>query len=38
MTTKSEWIQKGGFGSPPPEAIVHVCDEKCAKKSTEFKK
>jgi len=36
MTVKDAWIKAGGFGSPPPEAIVHVCGESCAKKSLEF--
>ena len=37
MTIKDEWIKKGGFGSPPSSAIVHVCNEKCAAKSPEFR-
>jgi hypothetical protein len=37
MTIKDEWIKKGGHGTPPPTAIVHLCSETCAKQSKEVK-
>ena len=33
MTIRSSWR---GCGSPPPDAIVHVCNDRCAKRTPEF--
>ena len=39
MTVKAEWLRSaGGVGSPPAQAIVHACDEKCAGRSPEFQR
>lgn len=38
MTIKSEWTKRGGWGSPPEEAIAHVCSKACERNSKEFKR
>lgn len=32
MTIDDKWMGNGGFGSPPPNAIVHLCSKKCENK------
>ena len=36
MTIATTWLQSGGWGTPPAEAIVHVCNQHCARRSAEF--
>lgn len=33
MTWKDSWVKAGGFGSPPPKAILHGCNDKCLRKA-----
>ncbi|HYK01315.1 MAG TPA: hypothetical protein VE974_06135 [Thermoanaerobaculia bacterium] len=33
MTIRSDWK---GYGTPPEDAIVHVCSAACKRKSKEF--
>jgi hypothetical protein len=32
MKVGDEWIHSVGVGSPPPSAIVHLCNKKCLKR------